>query len=85
MRLQRLVRVYTCQNVELLEISCRGLIILNNSEIWRILDQLEWSDLDVDQEGLITVNEVGRWCRQQHIDVSNFLLLRLVSEDCVRK
>ena len=24
MRLQRLVRVYTCQNIKLLEISCRG-------------------------------------------------------------
>ena len=28
-RLQRLVRVYTCQNVKLLEISCLGSIILN--------------------------------------------------------
>ena len=26
-RLQKLVRVYTCQNVKLLEISCRGSII----------------------------------------------------------
>ena len=32
MRLQRLVRVYTCQNVKLLEISCRGPIFIQNEQ-----------------------------------------------------
>ena len=59
--------------------------IINASETWRIIDKLFWSDLEVDQEGLVTVNEVGRCLRQQGINVSNFVLLRLVSEDSVRK
>ena len=33
MRLQRLARVYTCQNVKLLEISCRG----SNYKLWLVL------------------------------------------------
>ena len=54
-------------------------------ETEHIIDNLEWSDLDVDESDCVTINEVGRWLEQQGVNVSNFLLLRLVAEESVRK
>lgn len=52
-------------------------------ETEHIIDNLEWSDLDVDESDCVTINEVGRWLEQQGVNVSNFLLLRLVAEESV--
>ena len=39
----------------------------------------------MDHTDHVTIHEVGRWLRQQNVDVSDFLLLRILSEDNVRK
>ena len=50
-----------------------------------MIDNLLWSDLDVDDNGHVTVNELGRCLRQQGIQISNFAILRIASDGQVRK
>jgi hypothetical protein len=43
-----------------------------------------WTDMDVDDNGKVSVNEFGRYLRQQGVDVSNFAILRIVSDGQTR-
>lgn len=46
----------------------------------RVVGLMMWTDLEVDSEGKVSVNEFARCLRQQGVDVSNFMVLRIVSD-----
>ena len=60
-------------------------LLLTGGDAERIIGSLMWTDLDVDEHGKVTVSELGRYLRQQGMDVSNFMILRLVSDGQTRK
>lgn len=48
-------------------------------DIDRVISCIMWTDLKI-EDGRVSINELGRCLRQQGIDVSNFMLLRISSD-----
>ena len=77
MRLQRRVRVYTCQNASLLEISCTGSFSLQDTlAAMEALSEYDWKDstynlnnimMSVDLRSSISPN----WIHNIHFDANN--------------
>lgn len=40
-----------------------------------------WNDMDVDDNGRVSVNEFGRCLRQQSVDISDFRILKAVADE----
>ncbi|KAL4235938.1 calmodulin-like 3 [Mactra antiquata] len=51
------------------------------STIDRTIGNMLWSDMDVDDNGRVSVNEFGRYLRQQGVDISDFRILRAVADE----
>ncbi|XP_045159716.2 troponin C, skeletal muscle-like [Mercenaria mercenaria] len=52
----------------------------NGIDVERVVGSMMWTDMEVDDNGKVSVNEFGRYLRQHGVDVSNFAILRIVSD-----
>ncbi|WAR23469.1 CALM-like protein [Mya arenaria] len=56
-----------------------------SSDVERVIGCFLWTDLETDEHGHVSVTELGRVIRQNGIYVSNFTILRIVSDGETRR